>query len=137
MKHIHLFFSALTLQIIPTAFAAGGITSSGPVGKELLHCQGGIQFSRDHLADVTLSVAPFMGEGLVANVIFSEETRIPPQRRKVEKKIDQRGTIFEGSKIDILVPNMQGPNRQPGDFKAFLSLSDFSPTAAILDCSKN
>lgn len=137
MKKTILFLSVLALPFCATAFAgAGGVTSNGPVGRVLLQCQGGFHFSRDNMADVFVSVAPVMAQGLVARVIFSPEARIPTQFRKVDKKADPRGALFEGSKIDILVPNMQDPNNQPGHFKAFLNLGDFSPSAAILDCAQ-
>jgi hypothetical protein len=138
MKKVSLFLSVLALQFSATAFAAaGGVTSNGPVGRELLHCEGGFHFSRDNMADVYVSVAPVMGQGLVARVVFSQETRIPAQFRKLVKKADPRGTVFEGAKIDIVVPNMQRPNRQPGHYNAILSLQDFSPFAATLDCTQN
>jgi hypothetical protein len=137
MKKMSLLFPVLALQLSATAFAgAGGVTSNGPVGRVLLSCQGSIHFSRDNMAEVYVSVAPVMGQGLVARVVFSPETRIATQFRKVEQKADARGNSFEGSKIDLLVPNMQAPNQQPGHFNAILNLSDFSPFASTLDCTR-
>ncbi len=135
MKALNLF-ALLAMSVATSAYAAGGITSNGPVGQELMNCQGGFKFSPDNLAEVTLTVAPVLGQGLVAKVVFSKETRIPVQKRKVEKRAnDPRGLVYEGSKIDILVPAMQAPNR-PGRYQAILQLGDFSQYAAILDCTK-
>ena len=130
-------FTFVVLSIASSAWAAGGITSNGSPGQELLHCQGGFKFSPDNLADVSLSVAPVLGQGLVAKVVFSQEARIPVQVRKVIRKAnDPRGTVFEGSKIDILIPAIQVPGRA-GHYQAILKMSDLSPFAAILDCSRD
>ena len=93
MKALNLF-ALLAMSVATSAYAAGGITSNGPVGQELMNCQGGFKFSPDNLAEVTLTVPPVLGQRLVAKVVFSKETRIPVQKRKVEKRAnDPRGLV--------------------------------------------
>jgi hypothetical protein len=119
------------------AHAAGGISSNGPVGRQLFNCQGTIQFSPDNMATIYVSLAPVLGQGLVARLVFSQETHLPTQFKKVVPvSNDPRGQSYQGSKIDFLIPAMQPQNRQPGQVAAVLSLPEYSPKTVYLMCNR-
>jgi hypothetical protein len=112
----------------------GGISSNGPTGQELLDCSGSFRLSKDNLTELRIRVFPVMGQGLAAKLSFSEDAQLKPDLKKVERiENDPRGLLYQGSKIDILIPHTQLPKKKR---QAIVTIPEFGPDSAILDCKK-
>lgn len=117
---------------------AGGITSNGPVGRVLLNCAGTFKLSEGNKTQVHVRVQPWLGEGLVATIVFPKETNVDPIDRKViANKNDPSGLIYEGDNFNISVPSNQNQRLPAGEYKVILNLPEFGPSKAILRCSSN
>ncbi len=134
MKSQFLAVLVLIAGLSANAFAAGGVTSNGPEGMQLLSCSGPAQLLNKKTDKVYLTVAIQYTAGLVAHIAF-DSNQAPESQvvRKIDN--DPRGLIYSNTEVTVLVPNQQNRGLPAGQYNAFLTDPKAILGSAILKCT--